>query len=189
MTLALELVLAAFVVSTAVATALLRDVLASIVVFAAFSLGVSVIWVILQAPDVALTEAAVGAGVMSILLLTTLAKTARTPDEGALVSVNPRALAVVAVLLLVLLTTVPSLPPVGDPGAPALQTTEADTGELTPYGYYVGEAYDETGVENSVTAVLVFYRGFDTFGEGVVVFSAAVGVLIAFGRRRWSDDE
>ena len=66
MTLALELALVAFVLSTAVATALLRDLLASIVVFAAFSLGVSIIWVILQAPDVALTEAAVGAGMRCI---------------------------------------------------------------------------------------------------------------------------
>lgn len=186
MTLALELALASFVVFTAVATALLRDVIASIVVFAAFSLGVSIIWVILQAPDVALTEAAVGAGVMSVLLLTTVAKTAGSSDDEALVSVNPRALAVVAVLLLVLLSTLPALPSVGDPSAPALQKT--DGGELTPYGYYVNEAYDETGVENSVTAVLVFYRGFDTFGEGVVVFSAAVGVLIVFGRRRWGDE-
>jgi multicomponent Na+:H+ antiporter subunit B len=179
LTLALELALVVFVISTAVATALLRDLLASIVVFAAFSLGISIIWVILQAPDVALTEAAVGAGVMSVLLLVTVAKTARTPDEAPLLSVNPKALAVVLVLVLVLVTTLPALPPVGDASAPALQ--EANEGGTTPYGYYIGNAYDETGVENAVTAVLVFYRGFDTFGEAVVVFSAVVGALILFG--------
>jgi multicomponent Na+:H+ antiporter subunit B len=180
LTLALEVALVVFVVLTAAATALLRDVLASIVVFAAFSLGVSIIWVLLQAPDVALTEAAVGAGVMSVLLLVTVAKTARPTEDEALVSVNPKAVAVVGVLLLVLLATVPALPSLGDGGAPALQETR--NGELTPYGYYVGNAYDETGVENAVTAVLVFYRGFDTFGEAVVVFSAVVGVLIVFRR-------
>lgn len=180
MTLALELALAVFVVLTAVATALLRDVLASIVVFAAFSLGMSVIWVILQAPDVALTEAAVGAGVMSVLLLITLAKTARRSEKEALVSVNPKTAASVAVLVLVLLSTVPALPSVGDPGAPALQETNG--GDLTPYGYYVENAYKETGVKNVVTSVLVFYRGFDTFGEATVVFSAVVGVLIVFRR-------
>jgi multicomponent Na+:H+ antiporter subunit B len=180
LTLVLELALVAFVVATAVATALLRDVLASIVVFAAFSLGISIIWILLQAPDVALTEAAVGAGVMSILLLVTVAKTAHPSEDGALVSVNFKALAVVGVMLLVLLATVPALPSLGDGGAPALQETQG--GEATPYGYYVGNAYEETGVENAVTAVLVFYRGFDTFGEAVVVFSAVVGVLIVFRR-------
>jgi len=59
MTFALEILLAVFVVLTALSAALLRDVLGAIVVFAAFSLGISIIWVILQAPDVALTEAAV----------------------------------------------------------------------------------------------------------------------------------
>jgi multicomponent Na+:H+ antiporter subunit B len=185
-TLALEAALVVFVISTAVATALLRDIVASIVVFAAFSLGISVIWVLLQAPDVALTEAAVGAGVMSVLLLITVAKTARTSDEKALVSLNPRAVVAVGLLLLVLVSTVPALPDLGDGGAPALQETH--DGERTPYGYYVNEAYDETGVENSVTAVLVYYRGFDTFGEATVVFSAVVGVLVAFGgSRRWGE--
>jgi multicomponent Na+:H+ antiporter subunit B len=187
LTVALELALVVFVVSTAVATAVLRDIVASIAVFAAFSLGISVIWLVLQAPDVALTEAAVGAGIMSVLLLVTVAKTARASDEGALVSVNPRALAAVGLLLLVLVSTVPALPEVGSEEAPALQKTV--DGELTPYGYYVEEAYNETGVENSVTAVLVYYRGFDTFGEATVVFSAVVGVLVALGgSRRWGEE-
>ena len=188
MTLVLEAALVVFVVCTAVATALLRDIVASIAVFAAFSLGISVIWVILQAPDVALTEAAVGAGVMSVLLLVTVAKTARlNDDDDALLSVNPRALVAVGLLVLVLISTVPALPDVGDPQAPALQKTV--DGEATPYGYYVNEAYDETGVENAVTAVLVYYRGFDTFGEATVVFSAVVGVLVAFGgSRRWGGE-
>ena len=187
MTVALELALVVFVVATAVATALLRDIVASIAVFAAFSLGISVIWVILQAPDVALTEAAVGAGVMSVLLLVTVAKTGRLSDDGTLLSVNPRALTAVGLLLLVLLSTVPALPDVGGPDAPALQKTV--DGEATPYGYYVEEAYEETGVKNSVTAVLVYYRGFDTFGEATVVFSAVVGVLVALGgSRRWGEE-
>jgi len=186
-TVALELALVAFVISTAVATALLRDIVASIVVFASFSLGISIIWVLLQAPDVALTEAAVGAGVMTVLLLITVAKTARPPSDEALLSVSPKALVAVGVFMLVLTATVPALPPVGDADAPALQ--EEHDGSLTPYGYYVENSYNETGVENSVTAVLVYYRGFDTFGEATVVFSAVVGVLVAFGgSRRWGGE-
>jgi multicomponent Na+:H+ antiporter subunit B len=178
MTIALEAVLVAFVVAAAVSAALLRDVLGAIVVFASFSLGLSVIWVILSAPDVALTEAAVGAGVLSVLFLVTVSKTAR-PDTDTLVSsVDYKAVAAVGLLFVVLLATVPALPEVGSTEAPAVQETV--DGERTPYGYYIAESYEETGVENAVSAILVFYRGFDTFGEGVVVFSALVGMLVVF---------
>jgi len=178
MTFALEIALVTFVVLAAVAAALLRDVLGVIVVFASFSLGLSIIWIILSAPDVALTEAAVGAGVMSVLLLLTISKTARPDTDTVIRSVNYKAVAVVGLLFVVLLATVPALPEVGSTDAPAVQETV--DGETTPYGYYVTQAYDETGVENAVSAILVFYRGFDTFGEGVVVFSALVGMLVVF---------
>lgn len=179
MTFGLEIALVAFVVTTAVAAALLRDVLGTIVVFASFSLGLSIIWVILSAPDVALTEAAVGAGVMSVLFLLTITKTAR-PEGEDVRRVNPKALAVVGILLVVLLATVPALPEIGSTDAPAVQETV--NGETTPYGYYIQEGYDETGVENAVAAILVFYRGFDTLGEAVVVFSALVGVFVVTRR-------
>jgi len=174
----LEIALVAFVVTAAVAAALLRDILGTIVVFAAFSLGLSIIWVILSAPDVALTEAAVGAGVMSVLFLLTITKTVRNQKDVR--RLNPKALAVVGILLVVILATVPALPEIGSTSSPAVQKTV--NGETTPYGYYVQQAYDETGVENAVAAILVFYRGFDTLGEAVVVFSALIGVFVVTRR-------
>lgn len=54
-----------------------KDLLSAIVIFAAFSLVLSVLWLILQAPDVALTEAAVGAGITTVVMLAVLAKTER----------------------------------------------------------------------------------------------------------------
>lgn len=54
-----------------------KDLLSAIIVFAAFSLILSVLWLILQAPDVALTEAAVGAGITTVVMLAVLAKTER----------------------------------------------------------------------------------------------------------------
>jgi len=44
--------------------------------------------------------------------------------------------------------------------------------------YYIEAAYEDTGVENAVTAVLAGYRGFDTFGEAVVVFAAGIAALL-----------
>ncbi|ELZ71955.1 monovalent cation/H+ antiporter subunit B, partial [Haloferax prahovense DSM 18310] len=56
-------VLLTFVVFAALAVAFLRDILSAIIAFAGFSFGVAIVYILLRAPDVALTEAAVGAGV------------------------------------------------------------------------------------------------------------------------------
>ncbi len=181
MTLALELALIAFVVITAVFAALLRDVLGSIAVFAAFSLGLAIIWVLLQAPDVALTEAAVGAGVMTFLFLLTISKTTHPDTDRPLEELDLKAIAVVAAVALLMLTTVPAMPEVGDPTAPSV-SAEHPTGEQTPYSYYIENTYVEAGIRNAVAGVLVVYRGFDTFGEAVVVFAAAVGVMVVLKR-------
>jgi multicomponent Na+:H+ antiporter subunit B len=173
MTLALELLVLAFVVVTALATAFLRDVLASVVVFGAYSLGMAMLWVLLRAPDVGLTEAAVGAGVMTPLFLLAIVKTKRPDADRVLAKVNPAALVVSLVLGAGLLLTVPALPAVGDPGAPAAT-------HVSPY--YLENAYEQTGMENVVTAILVGYRGFDTLGEVTVVFAAAVAVLVVLRR-------
>jgi multicomponent Na+:H+ antiporter subunit B len=165
----LELVVIAFVVTTALATALLRDILATVVVFGAYSLGMAMLWVLLRAPDVGLTEAAVGAGVMTPLFLLAIVKTRRPASGRRFASVDPVALGVGSVLAACLLLTVPALPAIGDPTAPAAV-------HVSPY--YLDNAYAETGMTNVVTAILVGYRGFDTLGEVTVVFAAAVAVLV-----------
>jgi multicomponent Na+:H+ antiporter subunit B len=175
-----EAALLAFVLVSALATAVLRDVLSAIIAFAAYSLGLALLWVFLQAPDVALTEAAIGAGVTSILFLLTITKTVRpVEDLTALKRINWAGVAVVTVLAAVLLSTVPAIPAIGDPNAVAW-TYEGVT------QYYLDNAYKETGVENVVTAVLASYRGFDTFGEAVVVFGAGVAVLAILREERFT---
>jgi multicomponent Na+:H+ antiporter subunit B len=169
---AVEFALLGFVLACALATAVLRDVLGSIIAFGAYSLGIAVIWVVLRAPDVGLTEAAVGAGVMTLLFLLTIAKTVRPSDDRIFVSPDWGALAVSVVLVAALATTVGALPAIGDPGSAVA------TDNVTEY--YLDNAYEETEVQNAVTAVLAAYRGFDTLGEAVVVFSAGVGILVVF---------
>ncbi|MBX0321550.1 DUF4040 domain-containing protein [Halomicroarcula sp. F13] len=171
---ALEGALLLFVVGCALGAALLRDTLASVMSFAAYSLGVSIIWLILQAPDVGLTEAAVGAGIMTILLLVALANTV-TPDADRLLEpVNVRTVLLVGTFVLVMAATVPALPAIGDPSSPVVG------GEVTQY--YLDNAYEQTDVKNAVTAVLAAYRGFDTLGEAVVVFAAGVAALTVLRR-------
>ncbi|WP_436932120.1 DUF4040 domain-containing protein [Halosimplex halobium] len=170
----LEVGLVVFVLGCAVATAMLRDVLGSIIAFGAYSLGIAVIWVFLRAPDVGLTEAAVGAGIMTILLLLTIAKTVRPSDDEVLESVDLRALAVSVALVAALSTTLVALPAVGS------ADSAVATDNVTEY--YLDNAYEETQVQNAVTAVLAAYRGFDTLGEAVVVYSAGIGLLVVLDR-------
>src|SRR6056297_3559567 len=170
----LEGALLLFVLTCALGTALLQDTLAAVIAFAAYSLGISIIWLVLQAPDVGLTEAAVGAGIMTILFLLALANTV-TPDADRLLErVRWRTVAFVGAFVVVMGATVPALPTIGDPTAPVVG------GEVTQY--YLANAYDQTGVHNAVTAVLAAYRGFDTLGEAVVVFSAGVVALSVLRR-------
>lgn len=170
-----EVTLAGFVIVTAVATALFRDVLSAIIVFGAYSLGMAILYTFLLAPDVAMTEAAIGAGVTTLLLLLTIARTVRPGTERTFESIHWPAVIVVAGFLAVVLLTVQWIPPVGSPEAIAWANPEVTQ-------YYLEHTYRDTGVQNAVTAVLAAYRGFDTFGEAVVVFAAGVAVLIVLQR-------
>lgn len=58
----------------AIATSLSKNLLVSVVIFMAYSLLMSIMWILLQSPDLAITEAAVGAGVTSVLFFITLKK-------------------------------------------------------------------------------------------------------------------
>lgn len=69
-----EMILLLSLVVCAVSVGFMKDLLTSIVIFMSYSLIMCVIWVLLQSPDLAITEAAVGAGVTSILFFLTLKK-------------------------------------------------------------------------------------------------------------------
>ncbi len=183
----LELGLVAFVIIGALFAATVRDLVGSIVTFAGLTLGVAIIWVLLAAPDVALIEAAVGAGVTSVLFMIALVKTSGSRSEnedsgtGVFRSINLPALLIVGGLAIPLGYAFLSLDPVGTASAPAVSTTFAD-GAQTPYGYYIDETVPETGFSNAVVSVLVVYRGLDTLGELIVAFSAAVSILVVLDR-------
>lgn len=173
--------LATVVVVTAVLTALFQEVISAIATFAIFSLGLAVLWLLFAAPDVALAEAAVGAGVLSVLLLLVAVRTSPgmpgIPDAGWFRRPTVCGLVVAGGLVAVLAATIPTLPPADDHTTPAVSQTYAD-GSLTPYGYYLQETEVVPEVTNAVVAILIIYRPIDTFGEIVVIVAALVGALL-----------
>jgi multicomponent Na+:H+ antiporter subunit B len=125
----------------------------------------------MDAVDVAFTEAAVGAGVSTILMLATLALTERQehPHHNRL-KVLPLIAVVLAGSALVYATF--DMPRYGDPDAPIHR-------HVAPH--YLEHTGHEIGVPNIVTAVLASYRGYDTWGETTVIFTACVGVMLLLG--------
>jgi multicomponent Na+:H+ antiporter subunit B len=124
-------------------------------------------FVVMDAVDVAFTEAAVGAGISPLLMLATLGLTGRFQKETHSRFYLIGLTLVVAVGALLLIGTM-DMPPFGSPDAPAQQ-------HVAPR--YIHQSWDEIGVPNIVTSVLASYRGFDTLGEVAVVFTAGLGVL------------
>lgn len=168
-------VLFTFLLLTAAVILRLRDLFAAAMLASLFSLISACLFMVMDAVDVAFTEAAVGAGISTILMLATLAVTKR--EEKArpkTVRLGPLLLVTATGAMLIYGTL--DMPYYGDPEAPIHQ-----------YKYMVGRflgSMSEVGPPNIVTSVLASYRGYDTFGETTVVFAAAVGVLLLLGGRR-----
>lgn len=151
----------------AVAINISRNLLQSLVYLAIFSLISACLYLIMQAPDVAITEAAIGAAISTILFLLTI-RSVGTAEESPRKSRFMAAL-VLGGLTIVLLSAVPDIPVYGAVDTPANAGSNLS---------YQNEAYSEVGVPNIVTAVLASYRGIDTLGEVFVILAASLSLLL-----------
>jgi len=168
----------ALLAATAIAVVRMRDLWAAAMLMGIYSfLGAS--WMmLLDAPDVAFTEASVGAGISTILVLAALALTttrAKEPVHSPLLG-----LLVVCVTGGALLYGTLDMPHFGDGASPA---------NSYPQPSYVERTEKEIEVPNVVTAVLGSYRGYDTLGETSVIFTAGISVLLLLRGTRSRRDE
>ena len=146
---------------------------AVIVMSGGYSLTSAAIFVNLDAVDVAFTEAAVGAGISTVLFLAAMSflpaeekadsKSQSRFDQTFIAS------AVCVVIGALLVFAALDLPTFGDPNAPA---------QVHVAPRYLEESGALLHIPNVVTTVLASYRGFDTLGETIVVFTAGLGVLL-----------
>ena len=168
-----DFALLALLCGTAVAILVMRHLFAVAMLSGAFSLLSAGLLVGLDAVDVAFTEAAVGAGISTVLMLGTLALTRRRETGVTGLHLGPLLLVVATGAALVYATV--DMPTFGDPEAPGLM-------HVVPT--YIAGAGTDIGMPNIVTAVLASYRGYDTLGEVAVIFTAGIGVLFLLGGRR-----
>ena len=156
-----------------VAIARVRNLFAVVMMSGIFSLTGALIYVIMDAVDVAFTEAAVGAGASTVLMLGTLAL---TKSEEKVSKARNRAWPALFIVLATggaLIYGTLDMPFYGDPTAPI-------HAHVAPR--YLEDSFAEIGLPNVVTSVLASYRGYDTLGEVFVIFTAATGVLAILGR-------
>lgn len=166
----IDLVLLAMLAITALSVIFIKDLFTVVMLFGIYSFLSALIFVNLDAVDVAFTEAAVGAGISTVLMLGTLALTGRKEKASNHKAILP--LLVVCVTGAALIYGTLDMPRFGHPDNPAQQ-------HVAPR--YIKESPKEIGIPNMVTSVLASYRAFDTLGETAVVFAAAIGVLSLLG--------
>ncbi|WP_420431527.1 DUF4040 domain-containing protein [Hyphobacterium sp.] len=167
----LDYALMAMLLSVGIAIVRLRNMFAAVMLMGVYSLLSAAWFVSLDAVDVAFTEAAVGAGISTVLMLAAMLLTAREAEPvGA--GRHWAALIVVSVTGAALFYAVGDMPIYGDINSPANSGVGMD---------YITSTPREVAVPNVVTAVLASYRGFDTFGETVVIFAAGLGVMLLLG--------
>jgi len=169
----IDFMLLALLAATAISIVRMRSLLAAVMLTGIYSFLGACWMLVLDAPDVAFTEAAVGAGVATIFMLGTVAVTTREAKPRGKLAPLPLVLVLLTGAALIYGTV--DMPYFGDPNAPA---------HVYPSPSYIERQAEEIGVPNVVTAVLGSYRGYDTLGETMVIFTAGVGVLLLLGGRR-----
>jgi multisubunit Na+/H+ antiporter MnhB subunit len=170
----LDIVLATLVIGVAIFTITARELFASVVGYVAYGLLLAFVWIRLYAPDVALTEAAVGSGVTGVLLITAGKRL------GAPKNVSPEAQ---PEFTLKLLTGALAALVASALGAAILMLPDPPP-SLAPQAAAAADGAG-AGLGNPITAVLMSYRSFDTMLEKIVLMLAVVGVWSVGADKAW----
>lgn len=152
---------------TALAIIQLRNLFAVVMLSGIYSFLAASMFVVMDAVDVAFTEASVGAGISTVLSLAVLAL--MPADEKPSPKIDFPALLIVLITGSALIYATIDMPAFGDPMAPA---------NLHVAPRYIEDSMREIGIPNIVTSVLASYRGYDTLGEVTVIFTAGIAVMM-----------
>lgn len=199
-----DLILLVLVIAVGVAVIQTRNLFTATMLGSVYSLLMALVWSNMHALDVGFTEAAVGAGASTVLLLGALVATGRF--ERFRPSLDWNAVIVCAVTGAALIYGTLDMPHFGDPNSP-VQTRRVPgyltqrIGKLPDAPIQVGEHHHHGGgehhhpaddfdghVPNTVTSLLAAYRGYDTMFETCVIFTAGASLVLMLRRRRDEDD-
>jgi len=171
----LLVLLLVFMVIAAIVAIWTTDLLSSVIAVGAVGFGTSVAFLLLGAPDVAITQIVVEVLTLVILIRATVAAKVKTVSGARDVFGLAVAGALVLLLLVFAVRAAGALPQFGVPvmeRVPDAPTTR-----------YLSEGLSKTGAGNIVTAVLLDFRAYDTLGEATVLFTAIVGAAALLRRK------
>jgi multicomponent Na+:H+ antiporter subunit B len=163
-----------FMILGAIIAVEVRDLLSSVVAVGAVGLGLSLVFLVLKAPDLAVVQLVVEILAVIILIRATVTRETKYNRTGTGWLVTGIALIFIAAFLWFAWDALNELP---DFGSPLMNVSE----------FYCENGAKDTGATNIVTAIILDYRGYDTLGEGTVLFTAVIGVLAvcrSIGRKK-----
>jgi multicomponent Na+:H+ antiporter subunit B len=180
MIVALDLLVFAILLVTAVLALRSTDLLTAVVLLAAYSLFAALLFSGMSAVDVGLVEGALGAGLTGVLFIAAVLSTTSSATARADRRRNWIVLPLIAGFVGLMLFASTGLPDRGDPDAPAQRGVSTE---------YVARSLEQTETPNVVTALLADYRSQDTLGETLVILTAALSASLVLARRPDRPDE
>jgi len=157
-------ILLIFMIIGAIVAIEVKDLLSSVVAVGAVGLALSMTFLVLKAPDVAITQLVVEILALIILIRATLKVDLPFSTTGRWFLNTVITIAFIGVLLLISLRCFSELPAFGYP-------------IMRVAGTYLRDGLARTGATNLVASVILDFRAYDTLGEATVLFTAVIGVL------------
>jgi len=157
-------ILLLFMIIAAIVAVEINDLLSSIIAVGAVGLGVSIAFLMLKAPDLAITQLVVEILCVIILIRATLKRDLSTVIKGKSILSLAAVLLFIALFLIFAARGLRDLPEFGKPLMRVSKT-------------YIDEGSEKTGAVNIVAAIILDYRAYDTLGEATILFTAVLGVL------------
>lgn len=153
-----------FMIFAAVIAVKIEDLLSSVVAVGAVGLGLSMAFLILKAPDLAITQLVVEILCLIILIRATINKDLPLVKDGRWLFNTISTLLFIAFFLVCAYFSLKELPRFGEPIMRVARE-------------YIDKGLEKTGATNIVASIILDFRGYDTLGEATILFTAVIGVL------------
>src|SRR4030042_1059230 len=157
-----------FMILAAIAAVEIEDLLSSVIAVGAVGLGLSLAFLILKAPDLAITQLVVEILCLIILIRATINKDLPVVRDGRWLFNTTSTLLFIFSLLIFAYFAFKELPRFGEP---IMRVAKE----------YINTGLEKTGATNMVAAIILDFRGYDTLGEATILFTAVMGVLAVLG--------
>jgi multisubunit Na+/H+ antiporter MnhB subunit len=162
-------ILLLFMIFGAIVAVEIEDLLSSVIAVGAVGLGLSMAFLILKAPDLAITQLVVEILCLIILIRATIKKDLALVKDGRWLFNTVSTLLFITLFLIFAYFALKELPPFG---TPIMKVAKE----------YINNGLEKTGATNLVASIILDFRGYDTLGEATILFTAVIGVLAVIRR-------